>query len=225
MLDRCRLLLEELNIRRALPVVKCTGAPSPMIIGFIKPVLVLPKEQYGGDALYFILKHELMHLKYHDVCFKLLLIAAGTMHWFNPVIWLMQKEAAADMELSCDERVIRGAGYAERKAYTETLMSALHKNSMGKAVLSTQFSGGKEIMKKRFQNILGKAGKRNGFFLTVCGIALTVLLGILTGCSVAEPDRTASTGGSRVSDGGEDRRFEKDCRPGAGGGRRIKRSR
>lgn len=68
----------------------------------------------------------------------------------------MQKEATIDMELSCDERVPQGSDYATRKAYTETLLSTLHKQSSKKTVLSTGFYRGKQIMKKRFKNILAK---------------------------------------------------------------------
>lgn len=81
-----------------------------MIIGFIKPVLVLPEEQYSSEELFFILKHELIHLKRGDVYFKLLFVTANTVRWFNPLIWIMQKEAAIDMELSCDCGYLRIMG-------------------------------------------------------------------------------------------------------------------
>lgn len=91
---------------------------------------------------------------------------ANVAHWFNPLVWIMQKEAAVDMELSCDERVTKDTDYVTRKAYTETLLSTLHKQSSKKTVLSTQFYGGKQIMKKRFKNILAKKRKekRNSCF-------------------------------------------------------------
>lgn len=120
-------------------VIEYYEGESPMIIGFLKPVLILPKEQYSAEKLYFILKHELVHLKRGDVYLKLLFVTANAVHWFNPLIWIMQKEAVIDMELSCDERVTQGADYAMRKAYTETLLSMLHRQYNRRTTLSTQF--------------------------------------------------------------------------------------
>ncbi len=178
----------ELHIRRTIQAIEYHKAESPMIIGFLKPVLVLPKEQYISEELFFILKHELVHLKRGDVYFKLLFVTANAVHWFNPFIWIMQKEAAIDMELSCDERVIQGASYAVRKAYTETLLSLLHNRCTKKTGLSTQFYGGKKIMKKRFKNILLKSGKKNGISILICAVILTISFGALIGCSFAKED-------------------------------------
>lgn len=187
-LSRVSQLKRELHISRTVCVMEYGKAASPMIIGFIKPVLVLPKEQYSCGDLFFILKHELVHLKRGDVYLKLLFAAANAVHWFNPFIWIMHKEAAIDMELSCDERVMQGTGFALRKAYTETLLSMLHKRYAGKTVLSTQFYGGTKIMKKRFENILMGNKKKNGVFMLLCAAALTIGLGMLAGCSAAKED-------------------------------------
>lgn len=105
----------------------------------------------------------------------------------------MRKEAAIDMELSCDERVTQGTSYAFRKAYTETLLSMLHKQYISKTVLSTQFYGGTKIMKKRFKNILVKNRKKNGIFILTGAVVLTISLGTLVGCSVANvPEQSES---------------------------------
>ena len=111
------------------------GAASPMVIGIFKPLVVLPEIQYSEQELYFILKHELVHLKRRDVLLKLLFVAANAVHWFNPIVWSMQKEAVVDMELSCDERVVQGMDFADRKAYTETLFAALHRKHMKRMIL------------------------------------------------------------------------------------------
>lgn len=181
-------LKRELHIRRTICLIEYNEAESPMVIGFAKPFLVLPKEQYSSENLYFILKHELVHLKRGDVYLKLLFITANAIHWFNPFIWIMHKEAVIDMELSCDERVTQGTSYALRKAYTETLLSMLHKRCVKKTVLSTQFYGGTKIMKKRFKNILIKNRKKNGISILICAVVLTISLGTLVGCSVAKKD-------------------------------------
>lgn len=181
-------LERELHIRHTIQAMEYQKATSPMIIGFWKPVLVLPKEQYSLEELYFILKHELVHLKRGDIYFKLLFVAANAVHWFNPFIWMMQKEAAVDVELSCDERVTQGFDYAVRKAYTETLLSTIHKQCAKRMMLSTQFYGGKKIMKRRFKNILLKSRKKNGIPIFVGTVILTICLGTLVGYSITKVD-------------------------------------
>ena len=179
-------LKRELHIGRTVCMMEYEEAESPMIIGFLKPVLVLPKEQYSSEDLFFILKHELVHLKRGDVYLKLLFVTANAVHWFNPIIWIMQKEAVIDMELSCDERVTQGTSFALKKAYTETLLSMLHKQCVKKTVLSTQFYGGTKIMKKRFKNILIRNRKKNGISILLCAVVLSITLGMLVGCSVTK---------------------------------------
>lgn len=180
-------LKNELGIKGGISLWKYSRAPSPMLMGFFKPVIVLPKEDYSRDELFFILKHELVHYKRHDIWLKLLLVVAKGIHWFNPVVWMMQREAVIDMEMSCDERVIKNAGYDVKKAYTETLLSTIHRQYAGQTLLSTQFKGGKQIMKKRFQNILSGGKKRNGLLLFAGIAVMTMGLGMLVGCSVGEP--------------------------------------
>lgn len=187
--DVLRLLLKlkhELHISCTVSVIEYPEAASPLLTGFCNHILVLPKEQYNSEELFFILKHELVHLKRGDIYYKLLFAVANAVHWINPLIWILQKEATVDMELSCDERVTQGANCATRKAYTETLLSTLHKQSAKKTVLSTGFYGGKQIMKKRFKNILTKKRKRNGAAVLICAIMLAVSLGTLVGCSITK---------------------------------------
>lgn len=191
-------LKRELHVRSRVTIVEYAGAASPMMIGFFNRLLVLPEEQYSvgetysREEYYFILKHELSHLKRGDTWFKLLFVAANAAHWFNPLVWIMRKEAAFDMELSCDERVTQGMDFDARKAYTETLLFALYKQKAKETALSTGFYGGRHIMKRRFQNILGKTAKKNGAAVLICTVILTVGLGTLVGCSI--PKENAEDG-------------------------------
>lgn len=186
MYDMLWQLKKELHIRREVPVIVYAQAYSPMIIGFFCPVLVLPEEPLCMEEQFFIFKHELVHLKRRDVWIKLLFTIANAIHWMNPFIYRMVKEAAVDMELSCDDRVVQGMDTTQRKAYTETLLSTMHKQYQKRVILTTQFYGGVRVMKKRFQNILAAAKKKNGTCLLLCTAALTVTLWTLAGCSISD---------------------------------------
>ena len=179
-------LTRELKIRQRVVVMYYSRASSPLVVGFFHPILVLPGKSYNEEEIYYILKHELIHVKRKDICLKLLMMVANAVHWFNPIVWIMRKEAAVDMELSCDERVVLGMSFAVRKAYMETLLSMLHRQGAGGTVLSTQFYGGKQVMIKRFNNILTEKRKKNGISVLVCTIVLTFVLGTLMGCSINE---------------------------------------
>ncbi len=197
-------LRDELHIRRQIPVAVYAPAASPMIIGFLRPVLVLPDADFGEKDLAFILRHELIHFRRGDIYFKLLFVAVNAVHWFNPLIWLMQKQAALDMELSCDEGVIDGADLASRRAYTETLLSSLRENKGKGSVLSTQFYGGKETMKKRFVHILKRIKKKNGIPVLICAAILAVGLGAAVGCVAKTDAGSTATEGSADTAGGSD---------------------
>lgn len=200
LLRRIAKLKRELHIKRRVYVVESPEAASPMIIGLFQTVLILPEEEYREEELFFILKHELVHLKHKDLYFKLLFVVANALHWFNPFVWLMQKEAIVDMELYCDEGVIQGMNYAGRKEYTETLLATLHKQCVKRTVLSTQFYGGKKIMQRRFKNILSKKRKKNGFAILASIILLTAGLGTLIGCSIVRESERGGTGRQGVEE-------------------------
>ncbi|MCH5333632.1 MAG: M56 family metallopeptidase [Agathobacter sp.] len=189
-------LCRELGIRKNIIFIIHEKADSPMVIGFWKPVLVLPKAEYTWDESFYILRHELIHMRRNDVLVKFLLLLARDFHWFNPVIYLMHSEAVVDMELACDEAVVRGSSYGQREAYTETLMSTLSRQQHKGPLLSTQFSGGKRVMKKRFKNILTKAQKKNGFILFAAILVLTVAVGTMANLAV---EATTADGSEMVN--------------------------
>lgn len=195
---RCKY---ELHIKRTILVMEFYEAPSPMLVGFLKPVLILPEVYYDRVELSFILRHELVHYRRKDTWCKLLFMLAAAVHWFNPLVWIMQREAAVDMELACDEKVVQGADFETRKAYTETLLSTLHKGCDRSVLLSTGFYGGKKIMKKRFQNILSKTGKRNGLYILACAAILAISAGTLVGCSLVKNQEESIAEGAGISDG------------------------
>lgn len=192
-LRQLRALKRELRISKRIEVIRCRDTAGPMIIGFFRPLLVMPDNVYSEEELFFILKHELIHVKRHDTFFKFLFMAAKALHWFNPAASLMQRAAVSDMEFSCDEQVVQGNSYTERKRYMETLLSTLEKQLKKTNLLTTQFYGGSRIMKKRFQNILRQSDGKRGFFLLPLVLCMTLVLGMLTGCAAVQTETSKDT--------------------------------
>ena len=84
--------------------------------------LYLPDEALSEQEALFVFRHELTHLKRGDLWLKLLLTAARAVHWFNPLVYLMARFAQEDIELACDDAVVRGMDGAQRRAYGETIL-------------------------------------------------------------------------------------------------------
>lgn len=90
-------------------MIVCEAISTPAVTGLLRPRLLLPHEHYDVQELRYILRHELCHLKRRDMLLKLVLLAANAMHWFNPVVYLMLRQADEDIELACDSAATDGA--------------------------------------------------------------------------------------------------------------------
>lgn len=98
-----------------------------------------------------VLLHELTHLRRHDLAHKALLFVPCAVHWFNPLVWWMAREAGRTLELCCDARVVRGRDEAFRRRYGTAL---LHLAAGGRGpVLSTRFGGGGRLLRARLANL------------------------------------------------------------------------
>ena len=169
-----------LGIRRDIPLVVTPAADCPMLAGFLKPTLYLPDEALSEQEAMFIFRHELTHYKRGDLWLKLLLTAAKTVHWFNPLVYLMARFAQEDIELACDDAVVRGMDSAQRRAYGETILRSAAAQVKKRALVSC-FTGDKETLMRRFEGLFDKRAKKRGVALVV---AAAVLVGTL-GCAVS----------------------------------------
>lgn len=109
---------------RCIRIRTCGDVGSPLTYGVLRPVIVITEAADRGsrESLGYILTHEYMHIRHFDSALKLGLALALCLHWFNPLAWVMFRTAAKDIELACDEDVIRELGLSERKGYAKTLI-------------------------------------------------------------------------------------------------------
>jgi S1-C subfamily serine protease/beta-lactamase regulating signal transducer with metallopeptidase domain len=136
-LSACRpvtdaILLELLETSRRRIGLTCAPAllvtpecVSPCIVGTWKPRLVLPESivtESSAARLGRVLTHELAHLRRADLWMNWLLLAARTLHWFNPVAWWMVRQMRAESEAACDELALAALGEADRSAYAATIV-------------------------------------------------------------------------------------------------------
>ena len=161
----------------------CEAISTPAVTGLFRPTLLLPHEHYDSSDLRYILRHELCHLKRRDMLLKLVLLAANAMHWFDPVVYLMLRQADEDIELACDSAATDGLDRAERAAYSRTLLAAVQSHVRALPA-TTCFGGTVERLKRRITNVLG-AQKKRGLGV----VALVLALTLTAGCAVSWGER------------------------------------
>ena len=164
-------------------MIVCEAISTPAVTGLLRPRLLLPHERYDVQELHYILRHELCHLKRRDMLLKLVLLAANAMHWFNPVVYLMLRQADEDIELACDSAATDGLELPERAAYSRTLLAAVQ-SSVRALPATTCFGGTVERLKRRITNVLG-AQKKRGLGV----VALVLALTLTAGCAVSWGER------------------------------------
>lgn len=166
----------KLKVRRTVKLYRSRQAKSPIALGVFRPVIVLPERETAADAL--VLRHELTHIRRWDIAYKALLSLVCVIHWFNPAVWWMNRAAGRNLELCCDSEVVREFSEEERRRYGSALLDAAE--AVQVVPFSTCFTGGKQQMKNRLQNLF--TNKRNSAPLVCAVLAAAVLAGSLVAC-------------------------------------------
>lgn len=166
-----------LGISRKIPLLISPAADCPMLAGFIRPALYLPDENISAADAAFIFRHELTHCRHGDLWLKLLLTAAQCVHWFNPLVYLIVRFAQEDIELACDDAVVRGQNAAYRRAYGETILRSAVAQSRRRQALVSCFGDDKKTLMRRFEGLFDKSVKKRGAALIVLVALLTATLG------------------------------------------------
>ena len=118
---------DELGLDRRPRLMTCPGLAAPMLAGLFHPMLLLPEQPLSPKELEYALLHELTHYRRRDIWLKALSLWVRAVHWFNPLIWLMDRAIERDTELSCDEAVLRRLPPEEHAAYGKTILSAVER--------------------------------------------------------------------------------------------------
>ncbi len=146
---------------------------SPLLLGFFRPIVVLPNTDLPQMELYYTLLHELTHYKRGDMFYKWLVQLTLCLHWFNPLVWWMAREINRDGELSCDEALLRRLDAPARRDYGDTLLHAVAAGESGSKPAGTVYlNTSAQCLKERLGAIM-KFGKKK--YVTI-PLLLTLLL-------------------------------------------------
>lgn len=116
-------LLREQDPRGRVRLTVSTAADTPLLLGLLRPVIVLPPHLTDPACLRDILAHELTHVRRRDLLYKWFAVLTACIHWFNPLVYCVRREISRACELACDEAVIRTLDIPARRHYGETLLS------------------------------------------------------------------------------------------------------
>ena len=116
-------LLGRFRFARDPKICTTESRRAPLTFGVFRPTVLLPDDLRAGQAQFqLVLAHELAHIRRKDCLRKLLLTVCLCLNWWNPLVWVMVRLANRDMELACDETVLRTLGPACKKSYALTLL-------------------------------------------------------------------------------------------------------
>lgn len=145
---------------------------SPFVIGLIKPKIYLPNH-LGEQEQEYIILHEQHHIRRFDHVMKLLAFLALTVHWFNPLVWIAFILACKDMEMSCDEAVIRKLGEGVRADYSASLLTLATGHRI---IAGTPLAFGEGDTKGRIKNLA--KWKKPAIWVLVLTLIICLILGV-----------------------------------------------
>ena len=176
---------EKHPLKRSLSIRQTETIAAPLSYGVIRPVILMPKNTEWKNIyqLRYVLEHEYVHIRRLDMLTKLIMIAAVCIHWFNPLVWVMYILFNRDLELSCDETVVRRFGMDIKSVYATALISMEEKKS-GLTPLCNSFS--KNAIEERIRAIM-KIKKTSKFAVMISAVlVIGVTAGFATSASSLE---------------------------------------
>ncbi len=185
----------ELNIKQHVRLICSEYCLSPMTCGILFPIVWFPiyKEDVDKASYQYMIRHELMHIKHHDILIKYLSLLVIALHWFNPLSFLLYYEISCIGEMCCDSNVLEGQGENARKEYGELLLQiATRKTTNNRKSLFMNMASTKnsKIIKRRIREMTTK--KRNKTILSIASTIVICMAGAITSFAYEAP-RTVTT--------------------------------
>ena len=160
---------------------RCGSVKTPMMIGVLHPMIILPALNYSEDKLENILRHELMHYRRKDTLYKWFAIPVYSAQWFNPLSYLMRREIYRACELSCDEMLLRSMTREEKQSYGDTLLSMAASASLPAGVVATTFATEKKTLKERLDQIMHSRMTKSRLIASLLAFVLLAGCALITG--------------------------------------------
>ncbi|MBF4695893.1 M23/M56 family metallopeptidase [Fusibacter ferrireducens] len=175
-LNSCK---REIGIRRHVEILEHKTLSTPILVGLLKPRIILPEGTMQKSELELVFSHECIHLKRSHLWIKALLICVSIIHWFNPLCMLLRKDVNRLCELACDEELVEKIGYGKRKKYAATIIGMLDRKMEMSGVVYSAFNENAKNLKERLSKILDYKKPKKGIQFLSLGVALSIALFII----------------------------------------------
>ena len=149
-------------------------AQSPLLVGFFCPTILLPSEHLPDGNARFILAHELTHFRRKDLWKKLLFLMVRCAHWFNPIVYLLNRDFSRWLETSCDEQVVSSLDRDQRKEYGRLLIDCAPASRYAGPKLYVSLASCRYKLKRRISIMLNSDKKSRSLLGLVLAVALVV---------------------------------------------------
>lgn len=151
----------------------CDGLPSPFILGIFRPRIYL-SSNLSEEQTARVLAHEQAHLQRRDHWWKPIGFVLLALHWFNPLVWVAYVLLCRDIELACDERVIKAMPAEDKKAYSETLLAC---SAPRRLLTACPLAFGEVSIKQRVRSVMSY--KKPTFWLIAVALVAVLTVGVL----------------------------------------------
>lgn len=161
-------------------IFQSENVASPFVLGVFRPKIYLPYNM-GGQDLNHVVAHEQAHIRRRDHWWKPLGFLLLTIHWFNPLMWLAYVLLCRDIELACDEKVIKVLGNEQRADYTQALVAC----SVNRRVIAAcPLAFGEVGVKERVKSVMNY--KKPAFWIVVLAVIACVVVAV---CFLTDPEQ------------------------------------
>lgn len=195
-------VLGELDPAGRVRLMESGAVNTPLLLGLLRPVVILPLGVTEEARLRDILAHELTHARRRDLLYKWSAALITSLHWFNPLMPLVRREIGLACELSCDAAVLRTLDAPGRKRYGETLLAMAAETPSGSGPLSVTLCEEKKQLKERLVSIV-RYRKAGPAAIAMAALLAAALCGcaLIGGAEVSEDPQGDQPSHAAVSDG------------------------
>lgn len=171
----------------------------PLVVGLLKPYLIIPrsllekKDENELRKLQYAIRHEVLHIRRKDLWVKALYLIARSIHWFNPLVWLMGGMLNQDIEYACDEALISELNKQEKVDYCQALLDLARIAYEKPNNFSSRLMGGADMLKSRIHKIVHNPLLKRGRTIALSLALIMVVSLIVVSCNPEIQDSTSAS--------------------------------
>lgn len=175
-------------------IYQCDTIETPFLFGIVRPRIYIP-EYIADEELPYVVQHEMTHLGRKDYLIKPAAFLLLSVYWFNPFVWTAYVMLCKDIELICDEKVVRQLGASCKKAYSQALLNSASDRHV---ITACPVAFGEVSVKERVKNVLNY--KKPAFWVLAAAVLACIIVPLCFMTQKKADENPADSGGADVQD-------------------------